>query len=229
MRYIYLLIILMCFSCNNERVLQLPEIENAEITEILDVSPAYIFYDETQADSTLLNRKNLISTTNWLVNVDKRLTLKQAVPHIKFLQDKKRNAELHKNEDAKNYFTCNDTSIGNLGFLEFTDVYYFNESSVSYYKKISQLKLNKEIIAEVKNADDISLFSSLENPEIIKTNYKALVNDIHNLAKAENITKINLVLNFEESLSFQDYIAIKSELLKIESDKILIDTNEFIY
>ena len=129
MRYLYLLIILMCFSCNNERVLQLPEIENAEITEILDVSPAYIFYDETQPDSTLLNRKNLIGTTNWLVNVDKRLTLRQAMPHIIFLQDKKRNAEVHKNENAKNYFTCNDTSISNLGFLEFTEIFYhFNET-----------------------------------------------------------------------------------------------------
>ncbi len=200
MRHIYLLIILCFFSCNNERVLQLPEAENAEISEVLDVSPAYIFYDETQPDSTLLNRKNLIISTNWLVNVDKRLTLRQAMPHIKFLQDKKRNAEMHKNEDAKNYFTCNDTSISNLGFVEFTDVYYFNESSISYYKKIPQLKLNTELIAEVKNSNEISLFSSLENQEIIKTKYKTLVNDIHNLAKAENITKINLVLNFEERL-----------------------------
>ncbi len=97
MRYIYLLIVLLCLSCNTERVLQLPEIENAEVTEVLDVSPAYIFYDETQADSTLLNRKNIITTTNWLVNVDKRLTLRQAIPYIKLLQEKKRNAGLHKN------------------------------------------------------------------------------------------------------------------------------------
>ena len=126
----YYLILLSIFilSCNNERVLLLPEVEQAEVTEVLDVSPAYIFYDETQPDSVLLNRKNLISTTNWLVNVDKRLTLKQAIPHIKFLQDKKRDAKMHKNENAKNYFTCNDTSIGDLGFIEFTDVSFHNNS-----------------------------------------------------------------------------------------------------
>ena len=98
--FFYLLFALFMVSCNNERVLQLPEIENAEITEVLDVSPAYIFYDETQSDSTLFNRKNLIGTTNWLVNVDKRLTLKQAIPHIKYLQDKKDNSS-HKNKNAK--------------------------------------------------------------------------------------------------------------------------------
>ena len=53
MRIIYLLIFLCCLSCNNERVLLLPEIENAKTTEVLDVSPGYIFYDETQPDSTL--------------------------------------------------------------------------------------------------------------------------------------------------------------------------------
>ena len=50
MRYLLSLIILCFFSCNNERVLQLSEIKNADVTEVLDVSPAYLFYDEAQAD-----------------------------------------------------------------------------------------------------------------------------------------------------------------------------------
>ena len=126
-RWFVLVIGLVVLSCNNERVIQLPEIENAEITEVIDVSPAYIFYDETQPDSTLFNRKNLIGTTNWLVNVDKRLTLEQAIPHIQYLQNKRKKASMHKNENAKNYFTCNDTSIKNLGFVEFTDIKYLNK------------------------------------------------------------------------------------------------------
>ena len=96
-KLIYLLLITAFLNCSNERVLQLPEIENAEVTEVLDVSPAYIFYDETQPDSTLFNRKNLIGTTNWLVNVDKRLTLRQAIPHIQYLQNNtlRRNANVY--------------------------------------------------------------------------------------------------------------------------------------
>lgn len=50
--------------------------ENASVTEVLDVSPAYVFYDETQPDSVFLNRKNLIISTNWLVNIYKRCMLK---------------------------------------------------------------------------------------------------------------------------------------------------------
>ncbi|RZV67419.1 MAG: hypothetical protein EX254_02975, partial [Flavobacteriaceae bacterium] len=122
-------LIILCLSCGRDRVILLPEIENAKITNVKDVSPAYLFYDEYKEDSVELNRKNLIITTNWLVNVDKRLTLKQALPSILKLQDKKRNAKMHKNENAKNYFTCNDTAIKNLGFLDFTDVFYFQGKS----------------------------------------------------------------------------------------------------
>ena len=87
--YYYLLLFSLLISCGQDKTVQLPEIKHADISKINDVSAAYLFYDESKADSVELNRKNLISTTNWLVNVDKRLTLKQIIPHIKFLQDKK--------------------------------------------------------------------------------------------------------------------------------------------
>ena len=83
-----------------------------------------------------------------MVNIDKRLTLKQAIPHIKFLQDKKRNAEMHKNENAKNYYTCNDTSIKNLGFIEFTDVdYHKNNIRIIHIVKTNRIML---IISDLK-------------------------------------------------------------------------------
>jgi biopolymer transport protein ExbD len=234
MRYILFLILLSCFSCNNERVLQLPEIENAEITEVLDVSPAYIFYDETQPDSSLLNRKNLISTTNWLVNVDKRLTLRQAIPHIKFLQDKKRNAELHKNENAKNYFTCNDMSIGNLGFMEFTDVYYkFSEPEKA---SIRLLKANPTDSPENNSDKDDFIEIALRIDRSNKMSFESEIMSSLELLEAsaslsENRTAkgISIQLGFDKTLSFEDYIAIKSKLAKLNNDKIRIDPNEFIY
>ena len=235
MRFIYLLIIVCCFSCNNERVLLLPEIKNAEITEVLDVSPAYIFYDETQPDSTLLNRKNLIITTNWLVNVDKRLTLAQAIPHIKFLQDKKRNAEMHKNEDAKNYFTCNDTSIGNLGFLEFTDV---NFEMID----IKNDSINLQLLETSSEYHKSGLFEHafITLSLVIDKNGLIKYGD-ESLSISEYIKKIpprrfpivalgfSLELYFDDEFNFQDYITFKSELNKFINEEIIYSHNEFIY
>ena len=239
MRNICLLVLLLCLSCNNERILQLPEIENAEIIEVLDVSPAYIFYDETQPDSTLLNRKNLISTTNWLVNVDKRLTLKQAIPHIKFLQEKKRNAEMHKNENAKDYFTCNETSIGNLGFVDFTDIHFItDETPISFYSQISQIYDDRIFIyPKIKNEESLhgqSLMVEISAGSGIDLNLKWLFSFqfaqyLKSYYKESSKEFLEVSLSFDKNLSFQDYISIKSELTQLMNDKIIIHTNEFIY
>lgn len=230
MRYTYILVLLCCFNCNNERVLQLPEIENADVTEILDVSPAYIFYDESQPDSTLLNRKNIISTTNWLVNVDKRLSLQQAMPRIIFLQDKKRNAEIHKNENAKNYFTCNDSSIGNLGFIEFTDVYYdYSEP------KTKDLNFSEILEAETFSSNQVThldLVLSRKTINSFKNDFSTLIEQLKLIdsASVENkTTSVSIDLYFEKSLSFQDYITVKSDLSKFKHLNLIISTNEYIY
>ncbi|MBC2845523.1 hypothetical protein [Winogradskyella flava] len=218
--YAYLLLILLIFNCNNERVLQLPEIENADITEVLDVSPAYIFYDETEPDSTLFNRKNLIGTTNWLVNVDKRLTLQQAIPHIQYLQNKRKKESMHKNEEAKNYFTCNDTSIGNLGFLEFTDIIY-NDDKKEFLDKQNLCLMTIDSLSNISFSTSIDL-----NIQFSKENFNYAYNDF---IKKEYGDSAKIVLFFKNSMSFQDYISIKSELSLLNNGKIIIDNNEFIY
>ncbi|WP_155949929.1 hypothetical protein [Xanthomarina gelatinilytica] len=220
MKHLYIVFLLLFLSCNNNKVVQLPEMEQADITEIIDVSPAYLFYDETKKDSIELNRKTLISTTNWLVNVDKRLTLKQAIPKIKFLQDKKRNAEIHKNDAAKNYYTCHDTSINNLGFIEFTNVYYKEKQPENHnlkpneYLMVCQTPLNIEVIGL-----DI---------DTLKTTLVTFSKDLKRLFPSFNETK-TLQLFLNNKLSFQDYIGIKSKLNKLKEEELIIANDEFLF
>ena len=228
MKYSFLLAItLFMFSCGNEKVIQLPEIEHAEITEINDVSAAYLFYDEPQADSVLLNRKNLISTTNWLVNVDKRLTLKQVIPHIQFLQEKKKNAG-HKNPNAKNYFTCHDTSRSNLGFIEFTDVVYDN---VSNYFEIKNSVIPKQpnLLIEIMANKNLQV-SDLYAEKITKINSHDL-SELNSSLLSNLITKYSysrIVLLFHNEVLFQDYILIKSILSKLDTINVSISNKEFV-
>jgi len=218
-KHFWLIFIIYLVSCANEKTLQLPEIEHSDITEIQDVSAAYLFYDETQKDSVLLNRKNLISTTNWLVNVDKRLTLKQAIPHIKFLQEKKKNAS-HKNEHAKNYFTCHDTSKNNLGFIEFTNVVY-DTSNVTLISN----NRNK-IILHSSSENEIKITTHHQEGAVVISNIESLTNDLNELTKTKRDT---LILHFNKQITFQDYISIKSALANNKLDSLPILKTEFIY
>jgi hypothetical protein len=203
-------------SCGKEKVILLPEISHSKITEIKDVSPAYIFYNETKPDSTELNRKNLISTTHWLVNVDKRLTLKQAIPHIQFLQEKK-NSSSHKNEAAKNYYTCNDTSIKNLGFIEFTDVSY----KIEKYKPILSTSTNNTLLLDHKKDNSIMMFDVLDD--------KLISRGFFDLNKSELKNYNTIILAFDKELTFQEYISYKSEINADFPEYITIIKSEFIY
>ena len=219
MKYFILLItVFFVFSCGNKKILYLPEINYCEISKIQDVSHAYLFYDEIQKDSVELNRKNLISTTNWLINVDKRLTLKQAIPHLKFLQEKKKNSS-HKNKEAKNYFTCNDTSRQNLGFIEFTDVVYFNDAN-GYDKELN----SDDTSMLVFHLNDIRIITS--DNKVFQADKSSLIKTINDLF---NLNKGLIYLEFKDSLTFQEYINIKSIIEKLDSENITISNNEFIY
>ena len=226
MKHIFFIIILsVLFSCGNEKVLQLPEISYSEITAINDVSHAYLFYDETQTDGVELNRKNLISTTNWLINVDKRLTLKQAIPHIKYLQEKKINSS-HKNKEAKNYFTCNDTSRKNLGFIEFTDVVYNKESLETYSGKLSNFEDSKNSTAigfGIKN--EITIASTSLDNIFIETTKDSLSFYLKKCDTANGI----ILLNFNDGITFNDYIDYKSIASKTDLKLAQVSNKEFIF
>ncbi|WP_055446661.1 hypothetical protein [Lacinutrix mariniflava] len=208
--------VIVLLGCSDKSVL-LPEVENATITEITDVSPAYIFYDETKPDSLELNKGNLIISTNWLVNVDKRLTLKQVIPSIIELQEKKRNSS-HKKESARNYYTCNDTSIKNLGFIDFTDVVYIqggNEFDEKGYKLI--VKEKDSFLIYRPNNDD-GFFLDSEN---LITNLKEFLDE----SELPNL----LVLSFNENISFQYYISLKSKLSQLNLENTTINKEEYIF
>ncbi|CAH8289350.1 hypothetical protein EV196_107250 [Mariniflexile fucanivorans] len=227
MRFITLLLVsLFIFSCGKDKVLQLPEIKQSEISKINDISPAYLFYNETEADSVELNRKNLISSTNWLINVDKRLTLKQAIPHIKFLQEKKENSS-HKNENSKNYFTCNNTSKTTLGFIEFTNTIYYKEPFNDFVSANSNLDFSNKMKIDFNTSKEIyAEFPLFDLSEVVlnTSNFEKHIKTV----LANEAEPIEIILCFNQNLTFQDYISFKYMVLNLNLKNITISNNEFI-
>ena len=228
MKYTFFLLICLCFSCGEEKSIQLPQVSHSSIHEVLDVSPAYIFYNESKKDSVEFNRKNLIISTNWLVNVDKRLTLKQAIPSIEILQEKKRGAKMHKNEAARNYFTCNDTSIENLGFIDFTNVIYHNRiagnivESPGIYETLPSESSNHVLSILFKSKDSVSINSA-------PTTKSEFVNRLKYMDSIQNQIMGIVYLKFSENLTFQDYITFKSMLSQLKLKHATISNDEYIF
>lgn len=211
-------------SCN-KRVVQLPETANKDITEVIDMSPIYMFYDE-ENDSVEFNRRNMISSTNWLVNIDKRLTLKQILPHLQYLQEKRQGDSMHKNDKARNYFTCNNTELKNLSFIEFTDVMYHKELSGDYLTKVSNLNDSLNVITIGFNANNEITISNPNSKSIVnKTNFKNLKASFKEIDFLPSI----IYLNFYENLSFQEYISYKSLFLELDLKQAKFSNQEFLH
>ena len=228
MKYPILIVCLLTlFSCNKKTLL-LPEADNCAITEVNDLSVAYIFYDPNSPDSVELNRKNLIISTNWIVNVDKRLSLEQAIPQVEVLQKKRRNASMHKNEKAREFFACNDTAIKNLGFIDFTGVHYNHSTAEDYMADAPEISNTVKVLVNTKSFEAIDISIPTDTIETIQTNYNNLTKKLNSLSNSVELRK-ELVLSFNKKLSFQDYISVKSQLSHVDDFNILLSKQEFIY
>lgn len=138
------LLLISLFSCGNKEI-QLPQSNETVVADVKDHSPIYLFFKIDSKDTLIeVNRKNSISSTNWLFNIDKRLPLKLVIPEIQKLQAKKEGSA-HKSETAENYFTYMDSSKKSLAFFSFTKVKYKMEEPkfgiIIYFDKHNKIKV----------------------------------------------------------------------------------------
>lgn len=187
-KIIVLLIVCFLFSCENKKDILLPKASVSVTTEVLDNSPIYIFYKIEGKDTIAdVNRKNSIISTNWLLNIDKRLPLKTVVPEVMKLQEKKRQEKAHKNEKAENYYSYADSINKKIAFIPFTKVYYKTEKptqkSILYFSKNNTIVFNNR---------------TFKKEEILQK-----------LDSITTQTSDNIVLGFDKNLDFGSYIQLK--------------------
>ena len=206
MKYCVMIVFLAFFSCGNKENVMLAKSGVTVFKDVKDLSSIYLFFRSKGNDTMVeVNRKNSIISTNWIVNVDKRLPLRLVIPEIIKLQQKKRDDKAHKNEKAENYYSYADTIGKNLAFIPFTTVYYKMEKPIG------------TIIFFNKNND---IF--IENQVYKKEMRKDLINKV--LLKDVRTT---FLFRFDKDLSFGSYLQNK---IFIESLKLKRKSNqEFIY
>ncbi|MGO4822096.1 MULTISPECIES: hypothetical protein [unclassified Flavobacterium] len=206
MRYCIVLITLFFISCCNKEDLLLPKSDVTIIADVQDHSPIYLFFRTNGKDTLVeVNRKNSIITTNWILNIDKRLPLRLVIPELMKLQNKKRKEKAHKNEKAENYFSYADSIGKNLAFVPFTKVYY-------------QMKKPKGAV----------LFFT-KNNEIIMGDRRIKKEEIKNLILSVLRDKPNtkFMLCFDKNLCFKSYLQDKILLKKLKIKAI--SEQEFVY
>lgn len=191
------------FSCNEKEVL-LPEVDTTIVEKVENLSPIYIFLEVKGKDTVAeLNRKNAISSTNFIFNIDKRLPLKFVLPEV-IKAVAKKEASAHKDSTSQNYYSYSDIKKKQLALVPFTKMNYKLErpksGSVIYFSK------NQIVV---------------DNVPFEKEKFE---NYIENLS-VEDLHKCNFC--FDKNDSYENYI---KNLVFIKSlDIKRIHTEEYIY
>ena len=215
MKYFTLILAFLLFSCEEKKDVLLPKSNVTIVKDVQDHSPIYIFFKTVGKDTIAdVNRKNSIISTNWILNVDKRLPLKLVIPEVMKLQKKKRDDSAHKNENAENYYSYADSIGKNMAFLPFTKVYYkmeiANNRSQLYFKKNGMIK-----------------YSGRKTYDFPKSNLKPFLDSLVINPKAQ------ITFSYDKNMHFEDYIQCKILVKSIIDKKIpyvfINEEEEFVF
>ena len=221
---LYILIPLALFSCNKKE-LKVPVLAVKGIQELQDHSQIWLFFEIKDNDTIAnINRKNTISTTHWIYNIDKKLPLKAIIPSISKFQYKHANG-IHSKKGRFDYFSYADTISDKLSFIKFDGVVFKQDSVLSktYIKENSDDYLNYNNISLTFNPKNTWINDAkMEDGELITT----LLEFIDFSSEG---TKTMLHLNFNQDLLYQDYLYYLTLIKSISNPGILINNLEFIF
>jgi len=210
-------LLFICFTSCNQKEVKLPVLNVSGIQDtIYDNSQIWIFYRQKNGNTIAeLNRKNAISSTNWIYNIDRRLTLHQIIPHLVKMIEKREKAGMHpKDEDDTNYFSYVDSNVNKLSMVEF-DVINFISDKKFELAKFKKDSLTKHLVINY-NKTKLSINDSIID---IKELSDYIINQQANL---------KLHLSFDKYLSYKEYLHLKAILQNVKNDSLQIDMNEYV-
>jgi hypothetical protein len=223
-RLVLLIVYFLIVGCA-KRDVKLPTLAEKGVQEIHNHSQVWLFFELENNDTTVIvNRKNTISTTHWIFNIDKRLPLRTILPSIIELQDKHANS-IHSKEGMHNYYSYADTISKKLSFLEFDNVIYQTDSILSKY----YLKTNSE---KYLNYFNINLTFNAENVwvndvKIERSAFKSTLLEFIDFSSEGKQTMLHL--NFNQNNFYQDYLYYKTLIFSLNNEFIITNPIEFIF
>lgn len=225
-KIVVLILVLSLFSCGEKEV-KLPQAEVSVLNDIVDHSPIYMFFEIKNTKDTIIevNRRNSISSTNWVYSIDKRLPLKLVIPEIITLQEKKANSA-HAKVDAINVFSYSDSIKKQLAFFPFTDVVfkYDKDFSKFFIKKNAQIYLPYHNFTVNFNKNNEITIDGLAVDRNEFVPFFKQFSDFTIDGK-----KIMIHLNFDKNLSYDNYIKNKILAWLATNEKVQLSSYEFIY
>ncbi len=212
---IYIISFLFLITSCSKKDIQLPLIDSDGLSEIYNHSSIWLFFEKNEKDTlAVLNKNNKIINTHWLLNIDRRLTMKYVVPALSEMQKAKYKPSMHGKEGTFIYFAYANTKSNNISLIEF---------------KPTNFILSEKKIKDIVNDDQI-IKINLQKNKILINNILTDLDHVKNILKdyknKDSLNNSRIFLKYNEGISYQKYLQTKMILSKIN---MAIDSTENIY
>lgn len=225
MKLLRVVFLALLFASCSKKEIQVPVISIEGIQEIKNFSEVWVFFEVKNSDTVAtLNRSNTIISTNWVYNIDKKLPLKKVIPVLKKMQYKHKNG-MHADKKTLDYFSYSNKTNNMLSFLEFTQVKYKGDATTS--KEL--LKLEGEKYANFYNIN-LKFYKNtvyINDSDVGSEGLKKTLKEFIDFSAEGRQTMIHL--NFQDNLTYQEYLGVRTMVFAMQSAAIKISVNEFIF
>lgn len=224
-RLLFLMGLVLLCQCADKEVL-LPVISEGGIPETQNHSSIWIFYDPSGQDSkAVLNKNNKLVNTNWIFNIDRRLNMKDVIPHLQAMQADRNKDSMHKKEGMINFFSYADSKNERISLVNFPEIRFIAMDDIGGYDVRSETESNYS-----ERDSTVCLVTLRIYEDYVKVDGKTYdpeeTREIHsNYGACEDGKTALFRLAYDEELSFQSYLQAKVFLAAAQVD---VDTEELV-
>lgn len=212
-KFLSLCTVLVLFSCSEKKEILLPKADVSVVKTVSDISKIDFFFQLKNNDTLVdINKSTVISTTNWVFNVDKRLPLKTILPEIIKLQEKKLKRKSSEDVPKDNYYSYADSIGKNLAFIPFTNVSYVLENH-------THDKLDAVLVIQFDKNNAIACNDVPVERSVLENHIREFYSD----------KKVKVYLVFDKNLSFDDYLSDKIMFTKFPYPNLIFDGKEYVF
>jgi len=225
MKLIKIFLLCLVFASCAKKEIQIPLIAVEGVQEIKNFSEVWVFFELKENDTlAVLNRSNTIISTNWVYNIDKKLPLKKVIPVLKKMKYKHKNG-MHADKKTRDFYSYSNTTNKMLSFLEFTQVKFMGDSTTS--KEL--LKLEGDSYAAYYNIN-LKFYKNtvyINDSDVGEEDLRKTLLEFIDFSAEGRQTLIHL--NFDNTLTYQEYLTFKTMVSSLQSAGIKIGVKEFIF
>lgn len=200
-------------SCGKKKV-ELPVIPFSGVTDVYNTSQIWVFYKlkDNQPEAEV-NLNNVISTTHWIINIDKKLILKDVVPVLETVKNKRQKKSPHSAEGMQNYLSYSDSKSAKMALYPVDSLKVLILSKPEYENLTNLFKSD----INIRISDN---YFSLND---VKLDYNSFTNELFKQLRSKPIH-----LFFDLNISYQKYLEKRIILQNFVPDMSLIDHTEYM-